>query len=376
MKIAILTWLHNGNYGSILQAYALQKFIEINGYEVEDIDYNPSAKTKLVNWITNFNSIDLFKEKLDIKIRKKKGNVKELEKRLDNIDSFRNKYIKTTKKCDKTSDLKKIQNEFDIFICGSDQIWSPRLMNPNFYFSFLNENKYRIAYAPSLGVTSVSRIKRNKIKRLISKFDKISVREETGANILKELTDKDVSVQIDPTLLLHKTEWSKIAKFETNEKYILCYLLTENKDYIEIVRKKADDLGCKVIVILTDVGPFNTGFEEKSSVSPEEWLGLVKNSELVMTDSFHGLIFSAIFNRDFYIFKRFSNDDKKSQNSRIFNIAKLLNVENRIVGEDGALSNDKIDYEFINKIIEEERINSGKWLINSVEEGRNGKYKK
>lgn len=370
-KVAILTWLNNGNYGSLLQAYALQSFITQLGYDVEDIDYKASKKTKLLNWIKNKNSPYLFigkiKERLE-KIRSKESKSFAIRDKLFN--EFKNNNIKTTKIYTSPKEILEVKDKYDIYVCGSDQIWSPKLMNPIFYFSFLPETAHKVAYAPSFGVSMIEENKKEKIIKYLSSFDAISIREEKGRELLKELLGKDFTVQIDPTLLIDSSEWKSISKENTiDKKYILCYLLTPNQKYVDMIKEFADKQNLKVVLITTPIGPFNTGFEEKVDVGPAEWLGLVNNSEYVCTDSFHGCIFSLIFNKQFTLFKRFSDNTTWSQNSRIYNLANKFNVENRIVDENGRINyEDKVNYEKVNKLIKIEKENSAKWLKNVLEE--------
>ena len=146
MKIAKLTWLYNGNYGSVLQALALQKFLKDNGYDTIDLNYNASATTKLYNWLVNHNSMDLILGKY--KESKTKKNLKNPDKfnlRNKRFEKFKRENLELTDLCRKPSELKRISKDYDVFICGSDQIWSPALMNPVFYLSFVDEKKTKIS---------------------------------------------------------------------------------------------------------------------------------------------------------------------------------------------------------------------------------------
>ena len=152
-KVAILTWLNNENYGSILQAYALQRFIIKSGYDAIDIDYNPSSIVRLENWLVNRNSPKLFVDKLKKKSNKILNKNKiDFSIRKQKFDQFKKENINITKRYSKFKELENINNKYDIYVCGSDQIWSPKLMNPVFFFSFLDKNHYKISYSPSLGV--------------------------------------------------------------------------------------------------------------------------------------------------------------------------------------------------------------------------------
>ena len=164
-KIAKLTWLHNGNYGSVLQAFALQKFLLLNGYDVIDLDYKADLKTKIINFLSNRNSLELFLGKY----REAKGRRKYPHPELFNDrESKFNAFIKTnmiiSQQFHSPNEIKSIVNDYDIYLCGSDQIWSPYLLNPVFYFSFVPKEKQRISYATSFGVTTTTLAKEKKIK--------------------------------------------------------------------------------------------------------------------------------------------------------------------------------------------------------------------
>lgn len=376
-KVAILTWLNNENYGSILQAYALQRFIIKSGYDAIDIDYNPSSIVRLENWLVNRNSPKLFVDKLKKKSNKILNKNKiDFSIRKQKFDQFKKENINITKRYSKFKELENINNKYDIYVCGSDQIWSPKLMNPVFFFSFLDKNQYKISYAPSLGVSYISKEKEKKIAELLDPFSYISVREQQGKEILNSIgLNKDVTVQVDPTILLTAEEWKRIINSsKEKEKYILLYLLSDNEEYIKKVKEIAHENNLKVRIILTDIGPFNTGFDEVKDSGPKEWLTLINNAEYVFTDSFHGAIFSMIFNKQFTLFKRFCDNKKNSENSRIHNLANVFGIENVIADKDTIIDIEhKIDYSEINKKIEKERKKSSEWLLNALVGAKNEK---
>lgn len=370
-KIAKLTWLHNGNFGSVLQAVALHRYLVEQGYDVTDLDYNASLSEKLKNWFINKNSPKLFLRKYEEAKRKKSYSEPEkFMKRGELFLEFEERWIERSKLCRNPQEIEKEAKQYDVFICGSDQIWSPALMNPVFYLNFVSEDKKKIAYAPSFGVTSTTAAKEKKIAKYLSSFNSVSVRELEGQQFIKKLTGQEVPVVIDPTLLLNEQIWREyVVDSKQNGTYIFCYFLTPNDDYIRAVVQFAKNKGLKVIIVPTSKGPFNTGFEEFIDVGPAEWLGLIQNAEYVFTDSFHGCIFSSIFHKEFILFKRFKDKDKASENSRIFTLAKMLEVEERIIDENNVNTISELqplDFEKIDKIIESKAKESKKWLLNAL----------
>lgn len=377
-KIATMTWIHNYNYGSILQAFALQKFLISEGYKNEIIDYNPSKLTKVVNLFKNHNSLKLFYYKLKeyIANRKSKKVGHDITKKHTKFDEFIKFKLIKTKEYRNCKQLKKLQGKFDIYICGSDQIWNPELLNPPFYFSYLNDNDKRIAYGPSFGVAEIKdKWKKNKIKSYLNKFSHISVREQNGKTILKDLNlnNKQISVVLDPTLLLNANEWEELTnnnnENNNNKKYLLCYFLKENPIYWESARYIAKNLGLKILIIPNCEDSYNQDEEIMDEVGPNEFISLIKNADFMLTDSFHGTIFSIMFHIDFCVYKRFEDNSKESQNSRIENILKKVNLEGRIYNKNQIIKKcDTIkNYEYIDKILANEKEKSIQYLKYSIE---------
>ena len=371
MKIATMTWIYNGNYGTVLQAYALQKMLNDRGYETSLINYRASTKSKLKNFFKSKNSYSLFIQKAKSIIFRSKSSLSiDYKLRNKRFMDFLNEECSLTELYSDPESLRKLNDIYDVFICGSDQIWSPNFFNEIFYLSYVDDNKKRIAYAPSFGVSSIEGKKKNKIKKLLDKFNYISVREKQGADIVKDLTGKDAEVVLDPTLLLSEEQWSKVAvNPNIEEPYILCYFLSDNDFYYNTVEKLVEETGYKVVSIPVTSESYNTDYDKYPDAGPQEFLGLIKNAELVCTDSFHGTVFSINFKKDFYVFKRFSDESSSSQNSRIYNILNLLNANDRLFGEDKKVDKEDIKVKNYSEIYEkllELRKLSIEWLIEKL----------
>ena len=364
MKIGILTWLHNGNYGSILQAYALQKALRNQGYQTENIDYAPSTVKKVENLIKNKNSLKLFLEKWDAYCAKKvAGSPRELSEKQKKFEDFRENYINITRRYSSPKEVATIDGEFDAYICGSDQIWSPVLLNPVFYFDFLSDTERKIAYACSFGVSSIKGKKATKITNYLNRFDYISVRESSGCEIVKNLTGKVVPVMPDPTLLLQRTDWDKVSKYNLNlNKYIFCYFLSWNEDYWKYVENVSQQLGYQIVIVPSVKQTYQVDAKILKNIGPEEWIGLVKNASYVITDSFHGTVFSIIYNKPFTVLKRFSDDNPRSQNSRIYTLLEHYNLTNRL-GINTDIFNLQ-EYTKVNSQVEYDRRYALEWLNN------------
>ena len=362
-KVSIMTWYTYDNYGSVLQAYALRQTIKEIGYKnVDMVNYLPkSQRIRLIKRINKKN----IKRKLLLR-KEKTRNL--LNQKQEKFNRFRENNLTLTKICNDSTELFLLNDEYDKFICGSDQIWAPTVFDENYFLSFVSNNSKKISYAPSIGLPSIDNIYiKKKIQELISQFESISIREEQGKEIIQQFTNKDVQVVLDPTLLLNKLEWNERFDLESKEKdYIVFYCLGTNEKHYEIAKRIAKKLGKELKVIPGDVLDYKK--QGVVNASPEEFLKLIYNAYMVITDSFHGTIFSINFNVPFITFRRFK-DNKLSQNSRIYNILKKVNLEDRIYNNNDEyfLKNINIDFSKCNKILEKERKESIEFLEKSLD---------
>lgn len=191
MNIGIVTWFHYINYGTVLQAYALQQFLKKEGYNCVIVNYIPQLKTVLEK-IKYGKYIKRTKDKIEsIKFRSLRPEIiKQLIERKNLFRSFVERNINLTPEIRSNEDLRKLNESIDCFICGSDQIWNPENLNGIYFLNFVDDGKKKIAYAPSFGVRRIPVFKKRKIQKWINRYDKLSVREEVGVNILKSLTSK------------------------------------------------------------------------------------------------------------------------------------------------------------------------------------------
>ncbi len=318
MRIGIMTFLHNDNYGSILQAWALQKTLLSMGYDAEHIDYAPSNQEKIRNMLTSGNSPRLILE----------GMIKRSAtgKMHGGFDEFRQANIGTSPVCRDRSALCEAAERYDVLVCGSDQIWSPVWLNPAYFLDFTEKPK--IAYAPSLGVKEAPRgNKRKKMASLMKRFEALSVREAEGASIIEAMTGVLPSVQPDPVMLRSREEWQSIAaKDVPGERYVLCYFIGDQPTYWACVKEIEKVEDCAVHVIPRTEGARQSGYTLEENVPPQRWLALINSAAHVVTDSFHGAAFSAILNKPCTVVRRYRDDDPESKNSRIDQLYRNLGV--------------------------------------------------
>ena len=335
--VRIITRRAGHNYGSSLQAFAIQYVINKLGFKNKIIDYDEYCHN--IRWRVRPILDDFFYQVMRIidpvsKLLFSKKYKWFIDRNIQKMgfDLFEKENMTLTQKKFKTSkEIEEDAKNYDICICGSDQIWNPLLFDPVMFLDFCNNKRTKtIAYAPSFGVSNLDKNK-DEIKKLLEGINRISVREEAGAKIVKDLVKNDVPVVLDPTLLVEKKEWEKILKpIKSDEPYILCYFL--GKKYIphKFIENLKKETGYKVINICTYRTMNGIESECITTASPSEFLSYISNAAYVCTDSFHGTIFSIIFQRQFFTFKRFGKE-KGNQNSRIYTLLNICKLKCRLI---------------------------------------------
>ncbi len=322
------------NYGACLQAYALSRKIKECGCKCQIINYiephnynKPSLRNTLYSHSLIAKILTLRYKHIYIAHGKKPA-----------FHKFRRKYLSFTRRFLTAKAVKDANLRFDACVCGSDQIWNPLFFNGNndiYFLDFVSEGTKRIAYAPSIGLAEFPEEYMSDLKEKVNRFDYLSVRETAGQKIVAPLTDNDVKVVLDPTLLLTASQWAKIAKLpKIKEPYIFLYLFG-NRPYIgEFVEYVRNLTGLQVVCIPYTEREKNPEYVKVYDAGPCEFLGLIKNASLVITDSFHATAFSINFNIPFYSLLRNEDSEKINMNSRIFSILDLVGLQERLVNPD------------------------------------------
>jgi hypothetical protein len=290
--------------------------------------------------------------------RRKMKKLKSIKEQ--NLRLFSKKYINESEKIYNKETKYQLNDDFDFFISGSDQVWNPNfLYGDDVYFLQFTEYTKRISYAPSFGISKIEK-EYDVYKKLLNDFNYISVREEDGKKIVKEMTGRDVPVLVDPTLLLTKEDWYKIfpsKRKPIEKKYILVYFLGEaEKDGLKETYKIAKKNNLEVINLL------NLKYEKFYTVDPAEFVSLFANASLIMTDSFHGTIFSIIFEKPFIAYKR------EQMNSRIDSLLKMFNLNERKIENIAKENYFEINYDRKSIILKQEREKSFNYLKTAIEE--------
>ena len=295
-------------------------------------------------------------------------NIEALKNRQYKFDTFMKNCLPLTKKYT-ASELLDISDCYDLYIVGSDQVWSPKYLDGRFFLDFVKNKNKLVAYAPSFGVKSLDPEITERVSKWIQRFEYLSVREIAGKEIIQELTGKEVPVVLDPTFLFNKDEWYSNfeASNQQDEKYILCYFLSENSYYWKVVSKIADILGFKVIIVPNTPDDFECPYEKYIDVDPIDFAKMIYDASYVITDSFHGTAFAINFGIDFLTLARFSEKSKESENSRVKSILELLNFDDRFIVSDTISFTVEIDKEKWKKcemLLEKKREESKQYLDN------------
>lgn len=386
-KVGISTVYTGFNYGSCLQAYASQTVLANMGYDASLIWYKDGlvkGRDIRLKKIFGMGLRTIWRPKLFKKtfLTYKNSLKKELENETkEYFLQFQRDKLNVKKMS--WNEMKKYASDKETLacVCGSDQIWNSTniYIDPIFYLRFAPKNK-RVAYAPSFGKNFVPEYNKNIIKKYISDFEYISVREEQGTKIVNDLINREVNSVLDPTLLLNNEQWMNgmVNKMELPEKYILVYFLDKPTEVaLAYIKEISSKYSLPIIAI-----PYK--FDELSKIDnlsyknagPEQFLNLVNNAEFVCTDSFHGTAFSINFNVPFYIFQR-NYGTAVDQSSRIVSLLEKLKLDDRFVKgihlsqQNKAVLECTLNYEEANSLLKKEREKSINYLKNafcSIEE--------
>lgn len=379
MKIGIVTMTTGFNYGTSLQAYASKLNLEKMGYEVDILAYKGSfikgrdirLKKLFMMFFNTISSPKLLNKTFKTYQKKLTKEIPSEAKELFNDFTTTNLQVRRMN----YREMKRYAHSEETYalICGSDQIWSLAsvYVDPFYYLRFAPRNK-RISYAPSFGNLEIKDYNKKTIAKYLNGFDKISVREKEGQQIVKILTGKNSEVNIDPTLLINKDEWkSKINdKKIVEDEYALIYFLDSPTDLaVKNIILKIKEMGIKKIISI----PYNnqklkeiSNDIEVCSAGPLEFLNLIYNAKIVLTDSYHGMLFSINFNKEFYIYER-DYGTAANQSSRIESILEILKLEKRFIKKEYQDLQEKILWEETNKILEEQRKKSRDYLDRSLQ---------
>lgn len=330
------------NYGSMLQILATQKAIEKCGWQYEIIRYDKKTiKFILGNLSRAFNPYFMKGKMMEVTKKLHLKKHPEIESgnnaRLALFREYRNKYIGPYSPIYKGFDkLVKNASSYDAVMVGSDQLWTPAGLMTKFYnLLFVPDNVRKISLATSFGVTEIPEDQVELTKQYLNRIDFLSVREVSGQVLIEKLTGRKATVAVDPTLLFDGNEWIEIFAYEKQSEspYIFAYFLGDNNTHRDAVEQLAKKKNLKIITcphmdefVERDM---SFGDDKRFEVSPVDFLNLIRGAEYIVTDSFHGSVFSILNHKKFLTVNRYSDNLRKSKNTRIESLFSLLGIEDR-----------------------------------------------
>ncbi|MDD3416040.1 MAG: polysaccharide pyruvyl transferase family protein [Lachnospiraceae bacterium] len=315
MKIGILTFHWATNYGAVLQAYALQRYLESKGHKVQIINYKPKLYDNTF-WsfirLRKFQNYSFYKAEL-----KKESSLK----------LFRKQYLNLTNRVYKCGEIQNVLSIFDVVISGSDQVLNPnflrngdnpRVITPSYFLEFPFKG-HKIGYAVSFGCIKYPKDDLELATKYIKNFDRIGVRESTGLAIVKSMGRDDAVVVPDPTLLIESGLYSNLAdncNIQTSKPYIYSFFIRNITEHRFLIKKHQNNNN---IIWNNDDGNY----------SLEAWLNKIKNSQFVITDSFHCVMMCLKLHKLFVVITE--REGNVGMNDRLYTILEKLGLDNRII---------------------------------------------
>lgn len=384
-KVGIVSCYFKQNYGSMLQAYATQKILDDLGISNETINLEKLdkeiSKGKRKYYLSQILNVSFMKAKIGmvkLKLYCKFANG-ELGKNI----KIRNKKFKEFEEMFHLSQsydtMKNIceEGKYTDILVGSDQLWLPVNIVADYYtLNFVPQEVNKISFATSFGVSQIPEKYKEQYQKFLNRIENLSVREDAGVKLVKNLTNREARLVCDPTLLFNQEEWMSIQQEERliKEKYIFCYFLGKTIEYRKFAERIKEKTGYKIVSLnhLDEYVKYSDKFADEApfDIGPSDFLNLIRNAEFVCTDSFHGTVFSLINHKKFFVFRRYKNKSKISTNSRLDSLLKIVDLSDRMLEGDEEvteLMEKEIDYEVVSKKLEDFREESKAFLRGALE---------
>ena len=351
--VAVITYHRHDNYGALLQCYALQNILKELGTNPVVIDYVCAADEY------PFSSDALHGRGIKACIFSVFGLLTRLPRRA----AFRNfrERLNRTRRIDKNS-ISELSDCYDCYFTGSDNVWNGEITgwDPNYFLEFVSDCRKRKSYAASFGGDRIAVQEEKKYRKYLLEMDTILVRESTAAALVERITGRRAQVVLDPTLLVTEERWEKIAAPRLiDEKYVLAYQLVPSKVFVEKAEEIARLLHCRLVFVPFPIGKFVKA-EWRLKDGPQEWLSLIRHAEYILTDSFHGTVFSVLFHKQFAVMM-------SQLGTRIENLLQICELQKRAIQFDEIPPLEMINYSPIDAILQRERAESLKNLRKALE---------
>lgn len=383
-KVGIVSCYFKHNYGSMLQAYATQEILNNLNIENEtidisqNVDFSKGKKKYYLSQVVNIpfiqSKLGMIKLKIDKKVNKKLGsNISARDKKYEEFK----RYFKLSPPYKTYEELNKVSNDYSSIIVGSDQLWLPVNVVADYYtLNWVSDDVNKMSLSTSFGISDIPVKYRKKYSDFLNRMDAVSVREQSGLKLVKDLSNREAELVCDPTLLLTKGEWINIIPENRiiEDDYILCYFLGKNIEHRKFAERLKAKTGLKIVSInhgdeyvkYSDIYADETPYD----VGPGDWINLIRHAKYVCTDSFHGTVFSLINNVEFFSFNRYDNSDEKiSTNTRVQNLLRLFNLSERLLQGNEDIEKElssRIDFEEVNKQIENHRKDGIRFIKDNI----------
>ena len=371
-KTALLSVHSDPNYGSMLQAYALSTILNKLGCENEYISYEPHKKQNtfivFIKQLIKHFLIFLHIKKTN-KTEYSYWKTPEFRKQKELFNQFHRENIATSDKKYYSDTIAKANEIYDQFVIGSDQTWSPLFSsNPNSisFLPFVTDNSKKSSYAPSIGTTHINDEYLQTLKTKLSTFKNLSCREYSNAKLLTSYLGRKVEFVLDPTLLLSKDDWMKLSEpIEMPKQFVLCYILGTKKSIYEYASKlaKIKNLPLYIIVTRPEYLSYKNALKD---VSVGQFLSLINQASYVVTDSFHGSIFSINLGTNFYAFAKREVNNGFTDNDRIMDFLSYFHIEDRFINDNESRIPDDLDYTTIEGVLSEMKTKSINYLTSII----------
>lgn len=377
MRIAITTWHSGPNAGTFFQIFGLYKYLSNKGHHVEVVEYSQSNHPEdylprgWYYYASQF--LGLVKRKIQQRGNKKafeistasyKQDIELRDKRFNDMYGL----MQYTRKVNTDEDFRKLNEEFDAFIVGSDQVWNASMLNRRYLLDYVSDGKIKASYAPSMGTGLVLPYQRKMFKKYLKSYNYISTREKKLADILNEELEQNVEHVLDPSMLISKDEYLQMAHLPEEFKsgtYLLCYFMPNNEKQRKQVVDYAKKHNLKIVMMAMFANDY--AFEDAeiyTAAGPCEFLGLIANAAAVFTSSFHCTIFSILFNKNLFVFQRKAPSKSADINLRFNEQLTTYGISRSIAWlEDWNEKLEKpIDYEHVNAVFEQRLKQSTNYL--------------
>lgn len=367
MRIGIMTFPNSVSFGATLQMYALYKAVEKLGAHPEILNYqNSYMKAERHTRVIRETSTN--KKRLRLAARK----VLHWRQFLGFRNFEKKMRMYPGKTVDSADGLARLSQRYDGVICGSDQVWNPQITGEDvsYFLDYCGPETKRIAYAPSFGITELPEPFQARIKEELSRFSALSVREQEGAKLLRDMLNRDVPLVLDPTFLLEQDEWIKLEQMHpaAKESYILLFTVFSSRSLMNFCRELAEKSNKKIVVVggnaLRQLRNKDKRIEYAWDLNPGQWLYLIHHADCVVTNSFHGTAFSIHYEKDFYV------EPAPSANSRLAQIIRTSALEDRVVGNCEADAEKHINYSEVRNRFAQPKEQSLSYLKESIYQKR------